>query len=362
MKIRYDSLDYLRGVMAVSVMVYHYASWAGLHVDNSSLIGKLGVYAVSIFYILSGLSLSIVYLHRSEFDIIGFWVKRVLRIFPLFIAVVFITLLLKYAKSLYFNTQLDVDFLKIIINVFLVFGFFSPGDYIPIGGWSIGNEMVFYAVFPAIAFFTLKNKSYMFAFFLILSIYMCIYFSLDMMSFNMTLPVLWSNYINPLNQIFLFLLGVAVGYYFKPMVKISNSIVAIIVKIMMVISILVFCMYPINSSEGALLFGPQRLILSLCVFMFVVSIYLLNIKFKGWMHVVLKFTGDCCYSIYLIHPLVSFPVVFALNKIGFGYMISYSMSIIMTLVVSYFSYNYFEMRFSRLPYKSSIREITTIYR
>jgi exopolysaccharide production protein ExoZ len=58
---RLESLDYLRGLMAVSVMAFHYVSWSFVKPGADSLLGKLGIYAVSIFYILSGVSLSFVY-------------------------------------------------------------------------------------------------------------------------------------------------------------------------------------------------------------------------------------------------------------------------------------------------------------
>jgi len=44
-----ESLDYLRGVMALSVMIYHLKSWNLYHPDASTLLGRLGIYAVAIF-------------------------------------------------------------------------------------------------------------------------------------------------------------------------------------------------------------------------------------------------------------------------------------------------------------------------
>jgi len=100
---RIESLDYLRGIMALSVMIYHLTSWNLYHPDASTLLGRLGVYAVSIFYILSGLSIAIAYSHFI-IDIkssIAFYIRRIFRIWPLLwvciIAVVFLYIL----KGLY---------------------------------------------------------------------------------------------------------------------------------------------------------------------------------------------------------------------------------------------------------------------
>jgi peptidoglycan/LPS O-acetylase OafA/YrhL len=54
---RLESLDWLRGSMALSILLYHLG---GPH-DASTPLGKLAVYGVSIFFILSGLSMAIGY-------------------------------------------------------------------------------------------------------------------------------------------------------------------------------------------------------------------------------------------------------------------------------------------------------------
>jgi exopolysaccharide production protein ExoZ len=84
---RIVSLDYLRGLMAFSILVYHYASWYG-EVDFSSatVLGRLGIYGVEIFYIISGLSLALVYKARLNDirSLASFFIKRFFRIAPIF--------------------------------------------------------------------------------------------------------------------------------------------------------------------------------------------------------------------------------------------------------------------------------------
>jgi peptidoglycan/LPS O-acetylase OafA/YrhL len=82
---RIESLDYLRGTMALSVMMYHYVVWSGIDMKPDSLLSKLGIYAVSVFYVLSGLSLALAYKGRvaSWRDVLRFFTKRIFRIAPL---------------------------------------------------------------------------------------------------------------------------------------------------------------------------------------------------------------------------------------------------------------------------------------
>ncbi|RYZ82460.1 MAG: acyltransferase, partial [Proteobacteria bacterium] len=49
---RIDELDWLRGLMAFSILIYHTASFMplGWDAESSSPIGKLGIYGVSIFF------------------------------------------------------------------------------------------------------------------------------------------------------------------------------------------------------------------------------------------------------------------------------------------------------------------------
>lgn len=68
---RIDSLDYLRGIMALLIMLYHYYSWIYSGFDSSEFMGRIGVYGVSIFYILSGLTLYVAYKEKYTLMVIG---------------------------------------------------------------------------------------------------------------------------------------------------------------------------------------------------------------------------------------------------------------------------------------------------
>lgn len=78
---RLEPLDWLRGLMALSIMLYHFGPWH----DAAHPIGRLGIYGVSIFFILSGLSMAIAY-DRYICDVpssVSFFIRRLFRIWPL---------------------------------------------------------------------------------------------------------------------------------------------------------------------------------------------------------------------------------------------------------------------------------------
>nr|WP_279290178.1 hypothetical protein [Clostridium cibarium] len=66
-------------------MAYHLYYWRVAPLNADSCLGRLGIYAVSIFFILSGLSMAIVYngFINSIKTSFVFLVRRIFRIWPL---------------------------------------------------------------------------------------------------------------------------------------------------------------------------------------------------------------------------------------------------------------------------------------
>jgi len=154
---RFESLDWIRGLMAFSIMFYHYTSRYIKLTNSGSVTGRLGIYGVSAFYILSGLSLAIVYNKKiTNFNSIKvFVIRRFFRIIPLLWFVTIIYLLVHRIPQYY----LPIPSLnKLLLNLTGLFGFISPKSYFLTGAWSIGNELVFYSIFPLIIYMYDKNN------------------------------------------------------------------------------------------------------------------------------------------------------------------------------------------------------------
>ena len=149
---RIDSLDYLRGFMATIIMIYHYSIWLFGNYDSETLLGRLGIYGVSTFYVISGLTLYIVYKNRLSLKSLHtFFIKRFFRIYPLLWVCILLNIVL-LGKS--YSAE------KIWLNVTGLFGLVAPDQYIPTGAWSIGNELVFYLLFP-ILLISMKRVKWM---------------------------------------------------------------------------------------------------------------------------------------------------------------------------------------------------------
>uniref|UniRef100_UPI00235935CD acyltransferase family protein n=1 Tax=Pseudomonas aeruginosa TaxID=287 RepID=UPI00235935CD len=128
--------------------LYHFFTWTIGTPDSASVLGRLGIYAVSTFYIVSGMSMFVAY-QRSTWsprEILFFVTKRYLRLAPAFwLACTLVVVFLAYTSPTFV-----IPPEKYIGNYTLTFGFTAPNQYLTVGGWSIGNEMVFYAFFPLV--------------------------------------------------------------------------------------------------------------------------------------------------------------------------------------------------------------------
>src|SRR6187549_3632015 len=137
---RLYNLDYLRGLAAFGIMIFHYLSWTlGDPVsDTCGFMGRIGIYGVSIFYVLSGLTLYYVYFDKmapSKADVIDFIRKRFFRIFPL--------LWLATIGAIIITGPIPAAW-DFFLNITGLFGLLKWDGYIAPGAWSIGNELVFY--------------------------------------------------------------------------------------------------------------------------------------------------------------------------------------------------------------------------
>lgn len=292
---RINGLDYLRGLMALAVMGYHFTSWSSGVPQSDSLIGRLGVYAVSIFYIISGASLFIAY-NRTKWNFSEtgtFIIKRYLRIAPAFWFAMGLMIYLAFLKSGNFIP----DWSKYLSNITLTFGFHNPRNYIPGGGWSIGNEMVFYAFFP---FLILSSRNIIvFATLMTLLLAAYIFFAFSVLTPADTLAHQWEEYINPLNQAFLFALGILIAWW-RDKRGVPRQIVVIGVSIF---SLIFLTFYPAEGNQINIVSGINRIMFTIfCAGLcFGALNWELNLNPK--LSSSLKFFGDISYPLYLFHSV-----------------------------------------------------------
>ncbi|RCH55128.1 hypothetical protein DJ568_08020 [Mucilaginibacter hurinus] len=336
---RIDSLDYLRGLAALGIMCYHMYLFTYGEADSSSVFAKIKIYGVSIFYVLSGLTLYLVSIKRFSFTkpvLKEFYIKRFFRIVPLLWMATALTMLVAFQPE-YLGLK------KLIANITIIPGAIKPETFIANGAWSIGDELFFYMLFPFLLLLVKINK-WLFYGFTLLSLAILAYFSFKVLNPVVPLGQQWAAYVNPVGQMFYFAMGITLGVVERDMKKFGIwAVLAIVVVCGLIVS------YPVTGEPVQLVTGYNRMVLSVLVVFLCFLFYKTDFDFLPEIGKrSLRFLGEVSFSVYLIHPIIY--AVIKMTASSFfeaNPMVLIGLTVVLSLVLSYFNYIYFEMFFIR---------------
>lgn len=324
-KERYFGLDFLRGICALIVVIYHIKSWRQSegHGVLDGLLAWCGLYGVSIFFLLSGYSLAIAYEQKFLRGITSpvlyrYFKRRVGRIFPLFFFVLIISSLGRITVS--GNPVLLSEF---FMNVFLLFGFFDSTATPVVGGWSIGVEMVFYLILPVLLI-AKGLRSWLFVFF---SFGLTVWVS-EFVAQGNSLESGWASYAAPANHLVFFVIGVFLRTKLPSYMVSDRSVLFGVVLVVACVAYL-----SNGKSELELVVGPLRLVM---IVLASVVVYLFaSIKYLG-LAAVSDFLGRISYPLYLIHPIVYFGGRNIYQYLGFSMFEVMVLCVLAATVLDYF--------------------------
>lgn len=332
---RIETLDWLRGLMALAIMFYHLTIWIIAPQDSSSVIGRLGVYGVSIFFILSGLSMAIVYNRyiKSIISSVRFFIRRIFRIWPLMWIVCVMAVMPAFLKT---GT---LDWYLMFINLTTLFGFLEPAAYIATGAWSIGNEMVYYAITPLIIILY-NYKKWAGNLFFVCSVAVGLYFAFGLLDPSISVSNQWKLYVNPFNNFFLYVMGFAIFYNFRDKEINQTYNLAILV-----LSILLFCFLPFEGNQITIVSGIGRIVFVSISFIIVLCFYKMKITLPDIISNSLETFGIATYGVYLLHPVIYKYEKFIFKAIGLNNLtLLYISVVVSTVILSVISYKYFELK------------------
>lgn len=292
---RLEPLDWLRGLLALSIMVYHLTGWKFHQPDSSELLGRLGIYGVSMFFVLSGLSMAAVYAGfiGDARSWAAFFVRRIFRIWPLlWAAVITVT-----AGGVVVKGE-PVDWSLVMLNLTTLFGFISPGAYINTGAWSIGNEMVYYALTPALlAVYNRSTRSGNVV--LAATIIAGMTFAFASFDREATLARQWQTYIHPLNNLMFYVTGVALYYNAREWRVGPRTPLAVLL-----VSLAVLALYPSEGDLVNVVSGSERVAFLLACTGIVFGFYRMHVALPRWLSRPFAALGVATYGVYLLHPIV----------------------------------------------------------
>ncbi len=274
----------------------HWGEWKSVHAASILFNGSD---AVSLFFVLSGIVLSLKYLPASREEVPiqypKYVIARIFRIYPALISIVLIHYLYKYASG----SGLDFWLFDTLIhnthqlweNMMLIRGVHDL--YFP--SWSLGVEMAFSLLLPFMVLLIRKSRRYFI--YLLIAVF-----------------IIGKNYVSPF--MFHFGLGIIIAYYFEDIKKLDLTQFKAY-KYRWAFFLVLFAMYSLRHIDRLSPFGSSFRyfmdnILFLDIFHFtgfaaaVFLAYAVNspgIQQKLEVNPLL-FLGKISYSLYLTHWLV----------------------------------------------------------
>jgi peptidoglycan/LPS O-acetylase OafA/YrhL len=350
LKIHFKGLNALRLYAAVSVVIHHIMFnprvWYGLP-DLPDTVGRFfinGTVAVHLFYVLSGFLITYLMLVERERSgtvaIKKFYVRRVLRIWPLYFALILATAVILPLVVTDFKNPLSNTFLAVLLLLFqgniafILYYPFPPLEHL----WSIAIEEQFYLVIPHIG----KSGANLVKVFITIIVFWWSLMAIMgwLMPDNFfTILVTYTRYdCIAIGGLF------ACAYYYKHWILkwIYHPIVGAL-SVVVVVAVAIFF--------------PETIGIPYTVFTAVsFGVLMLNVAtnekfFLKLDHPWLEKAGNWSYAIYMVHPfllLIFLSAVHTHMNEPFYQFAIYPIIIISTIVLSWLSYRFFETPFLRL--------------
>ncbi len=347
-------LNGLRAIAAMAVVVSHITLSLGSFGLNAKIFGTdsegnatgllLAGYGVTIFFTLSGFLITYLLLKEKEvaaINVKNFYIRRALRIWPLYYLYLIISILVMIANNISCPPSSIWFFVFLAANIPFVLG-----NSLPLAAhyWSLGVEEQFYMFFPHLA--KASNKKLLkisigLIFFLVLC--KLIFWGMDRY-YQISLPFAFISAI----RFHTMLIGVvgAILYYnnHELFIRIATH------KVTQILSWLTILLIAINKFHFAsVIDGDIVSVVTLCLIIGQVTKRnnLINLENR-----LFDFIGKISYGLYVIHPLLIFLLAKLIGHLNpnsaFSYLAVYCLVIGSSILIANLSYQFIEKRFLKL--------------
>ena len=292
---RIKELDGLRGLAALSVVLFHYTNGSNPYFKEVFFF-EFGHYGVELFFIISGFVISLTLQRKKTF--LEFWKARFFRLFPIYWVCMTLTFVI---TSLIGLDYMNRSFTEYILNAPMLSRFigvkFVDGSY-----WSLQYELFFYLIMAFIFYFLTKRLSKIL---LIFGLFTLVQFCINLTDFN----TIMSNYGGLASTVYFRLYGIFILEYIN-LFTMGISLYAVVVEkkswawIYIIIGI-------IASASISL----EDFIAMIVIMGVLVSA--LFLKWKIWRSRTMLWLGSISYVLYLIHMFIGRSVIMYLIDNGF---------------------------------------------
>lgn len=297
---RNETIDGLRGLLAIGVFIHHAAIWHAFLLTGkwvppaSNLYTHLGHTSVSFFFMITSFLFVSKLLNSSEqgYDFEKFFRGRLFRLVPMYMVTIVPVFVFLFAAS---DWKLNVSGEKFLQSIFHWFTFTiiskpqingsvftSPAMGVV---WSLPYEWLFYFCLPLLGFFIQRKKPD--AELLLISIVFAI-------GFYFAHGIVWYHILS--------FAGGAVAPFLKRYTSLTEKVNHVAVGIIIIACLLLIGIFP----------NPLNVSCQLLIAIVFTAVALGNSFFGLLRSSALKFLGEVCYSTYLLHSLLLFVVYYFL--------------------------------------------------
>lgn len=350
-------LDTLRALAATIVVVDHVEIIKkdnGIHnfIDNPTLIYPDGHLSVILFFVISGFLITYLLLAEQGksggIDLKNFYMRRVLRIWPLYYLVLFLS---------YIIFSPDYSLSRILLPLFIfpnvAYALKETWDISP-QIWSIGVEEQFYIVWPLLFIFISKRKKALNYIIALIAFFTLLPFGLKFINqmffkseeiYTLISRFFYGTKFNCLG------IGTLIGFLFFRNKEYINKILFKYNFITIILTLLPFILWFFK-------FGTNHLNDEIYAVLFAFSIY--NIVQHPNIHIdnkITRFLGKISYGIYLYHWIIVILLVKYIPKIDNSFLyntILYSTILSSTIFISWLSFITYEKFFLNLKKKYEV--------
>ena len=357
----YSAINGLRGIAVLLVLWFHSSYFVTIGTEFNLegftyyyyLLTILGETGVDLFFVLSGFLITGILIDTSNDKHVfkNFYIRRSLRIFPLYYAVLFIFL----AYFLFIFGFNGLDHWKIFTHLFYIQNWsltHNDDQFILLEHtWSLAVEEQFYLFWPLLFLFFyekgqgVKQTIYLCLFMICLSWILRFYFmDLNRHKFAYTFTI------SRLDGLALgALLSISCTHYRKLLVKYRHLF---LVAVVFLLSLLLIVLFSNDISNGAH-HEMTRVGLAICTTLYTCLLAYIFLSdrsvIKSFLKIsVLRGLGRYSYGIYIFHSPVMMITVRQIYQYDIGYWRAHLalllIGTIISYVLAYFSYNLFEKR------------------
>lgn len=370
MKVYFKNLDGIRFFAAFIVLLHHAFYFKHDYSPGIPFVNDLfrdaGRIGVNLFFILSGFLIS--YLLLVEKDKTGtvsyrkFYVRRILRIWPLYLGYGLICTLLGPIAAQWLNDSGAIELSTILINIlYLLFfavniqlAFQNSSEGVFQISWSVCIEEQFYLIWPILMNVFRKKLVKLFLFMFCIRLSLRILIKVLPLYFNVSEEVLIGiNYLLIFDKLDLFGGGMlmAILYYNKANhKKLFDWMLQPAIQYIMITITLLYIFSLIYLPKHIGFFADHTLFTIL--FGYVLLAAVSENSVLALEHPILRTLGKISYGIYLFHVAVCQVTIFVFKKL-IGHPDSFlvydvlypAVCSIITFLIAYFSYEYYEKVF-----------------